>query len=782
MHSLLALRFRVASFAVILFFLAALITGWLIYHRHNALENRLLESLTWTVYQFDREAREVRFSLAPATARLDLEELQLRFDILYSRMRVFRQGEVAVALSALHSIHSSAHVHHSLQRAVALIDSMDTRLAELRAKEGMRREVLHRQLSLQSEALLQFTEAMLIETNAHIAELRTSESTTLLRLYAMVFGLILLLMASGAILVAALAREGREHSRKARQLEVRTGELDQAVERAEAASRAKSEFMAVMSHEIRTPLNGVVGVADLLADEPLGERGRSLVGTLKESALGLQAVITDVLDYSKIEAGSLDLEHEPFALRSFFDQLCASYRLRGDAGTLQFDCHQDPRLPAWVRGDVNRLRQVLMNLLNNAFKFTDTGLVSLQAWVEDDGHIRFEVRDTGCGIEPAEQTRLFAPFTQVDSSISRRHSGTGLGLVICQRLVRAMGGEIGLDSHPGLGSLFWFSIPLPAESAMPDGVVSHDAPSLSQQRHVLIVEDNPINQTLACAMLERLGQRFRVADNGEDALVLLARERFDLVLMDIQMPVLDGLETTRRWRALERGDGGHLPVVAMTANVMAEDLARCREAGIDDVLLKPFTRADLEALLRRLFAPDAPSRAPVPTERPEEAPAGRSGEVLVGRSQAASADQGDASLVLASEASFAATTRQLLDAAICEELREALPAEALANLLATYLGRLEQRLRRFGVLLESLDRSGLAREAHSLKGASASLGCVAIARAASDLEKLAPQESPHRLQSRVAELAGLAANTGQALLAAGLIDTLPGFALAPAGR
>lgn len=771
MYSLLALRFRIATFAVILFFLAALITGGVIYQRHHALENRLLESLVWTVYQFDREAREVRFDLA-ASGRLDPDELLLRFDILYSRMQMFRQGDVAAALGDILHMHNTQHVHASLQRAILLIEAMDERLGKLRAGDEELSSALRQRLHAQSESLLEMTGAMLIETNAHIAELRVSESAALLRLYGVVFGLILLLTASGAVLVTALAREGRERSRKARQLEARTAELDQAVERAEAASRAKSEFMAVMSHEIRTPLNGVVGVADLLTDEPLSERGRGLVGTLKESALGLQAVISDVLDYSKIEAGSLDLEHEPFALRSFLDQLCASYRLRGDAGTLEFNCYQDPQLPAWVRGDVNRLRQVLMNLLNNAFKFTDTGFVSLQAWVEGDTYIRFEVRDTGCGIEPAEQTRLFAPFTQVDSSIARRHSGTGLGLVICQRLVRAMGGEIGLDSHPGLGSLFWFSIPLTVESALDDGVVIPDVPSLSQQRHVLIVEDNPINQTLACAMLERLGQRFRVAINGEDALVLLARERFDLVLMDIQMPVLDGLETTRRWRDSERRGGGHLPVVAMTANVMAEDLARCREAGVDEILSKPFTRTDLEEVLRRLFAPDASSAGD-----PLAAPTGDPEETAAGPHQAAPVVRCEASVVPAHEALSAAgaagATRQLLDAAICQELREALPAKALANLLATYLERLEQRLGRFGVLLEELDRECLAREAHSLKGASASLGCVAIARAVSELEKSALEEPQHRLQSRVAELVGLADETGEALLATGLLAALP---------
>ncbi|WP_136068616.1 ATP-binding protein [Modicisalibacter radicis] len=768
MYSSLALRFRIATFAVILFFLAALITGGVIYQRHHALENRLLENLVWTVYQFDREAREVRFDLA-ASGRLDPDELLLRFDILYSRMQMFRQGDVAAALNDILHMHKTQHVHASLQRAILLIEAMDERFGELRAGNEALSDELRQRLHAQSEALLKVTGAMLVETNAHIAELRTSESATLLRLYTMVFVLVVLLTAIGGVLVAALAREGREHSRKAGQLEARTGELDQAVERAEAASRAKSEFMAVMSHEIRTPLNGVVGVADLLADEPLGERGRALVGTLKESALGLQAVISDVLDYSKIEAGSLDLEHEPFALRSFLDQLCASYRLRGDAGTLEFNCQQDPRLPAWVRGDVNRLRQVLMNLLNNAFKFTETGFVSLQAWVEGDAYIRFEVRDTGCGIDPAEQTRLFAPFTQVDSSIARRHSGTGLGLVICQRLVRAMGGEIGLDSHPGLGSLFWFSIPLAVESALDIGVVVHDATSLSPRRHVLIVEDNPINQTLACAMLERLGQRFRVADNGEDALVLLARERFDLVLMDIQMPVLDGLETTRRWREIEHRGGGHLPVVAMTANVMAEDLARCREAGVDDVLSKPFTRADLEAVLRRSFAPDASSSRDPSMECPEAVAEGGAGVSVAPAAEARS------------PAAPVGTTRALLDAALCEELREALPAEALANLLATYLDRLGQRLRRFGVLLEELDRVGLAREAHSLKGASASLGCVAIARAASELEKSALEEAPHRLQLRVAELAGLADETGEALLATGLLAVLPGSMRAPTG-
>ncbi|MDD5389341.1 MAG: response regulator [Gallionellaceae bacterium] len=373
--------------------------------------------------------------------------------------------------------------------------------------------------------------------------------------------------------------------------------LIQAKEAAEAASRSKSEFLANMSHEIRTPMNGILGMLTLTQDTSLSAEQREYLGLASSSADALLHILNDILDFSKIEAGRLEVAAEAFDLSALLRELVRLEMPRCREKGLVLTLELAPDLPATLIADPARVRQVLLNLLGNAIKFTPRGAIILEARRDGD-QARIAVRDTGIGIPLDKQPAVFEAFTQADGSITRRFGGTGLGLTISSRLVQLMGGRMGLNSEPGAGSEFHFSLPLvtaPLAAATPAAVsaITRRAPL-----DILLAEDNPINQRLAIALLSREGHRVTLAENGLETLARLAQARFDLVLMDMQMPDLDGLETTRRIRAQEAGEGRRLPIIALTANAYAEDRDRCLAAGMDDFVSKPIRREELLAAIQ----------------------------------------------------------------------------------------------------------------------------------------------------------------------------------------
>ncbi|WP_348814660.1 ATP-binding protein [Halomonas sp. H10-59] len=726
---------KLSAAAALLLFAACLVIGVTAFQRHDRLRHEGLENVTWAIYQLDRQSREVEVALEQVDSQLthgvsgtrgelsSWTRLMERFDILYGRIKLLQQGQYREYLA------SQPELLEALWHLDARLEDIDVLLQPLYQEALAPLPAQRRQLSQLISAMRDDAERLLLDHNKALASVREQTRQGMLRVYVLLFVLMILIMLAGTYLVMALWRQARSRARHGERLQQQSQELQRAVQQAEAASQAKSEFMAIMSHEVRTPLNGVVGMLDVLEDEPSQEKREQHFATLRESTASLRAVINDVLDYSKIEAGRLDLDHSPFPLTRMVARLAEGYRSR-QTRDVSFIVQLGDDLPAVVIGDATRLRQVLMNLMDNAFKFTQAGSITLAVRSRKPASIIFEVRDTGVGIDKQAQAALFEPFTQVDTSLSRRHEGTGLGLAICYRLIEAMGGNLELNSMPGLGSVFRFCLPLSAAEGVSERLLDDPSEALAS-RHLLVVEDNPVNRDLVAALLKRLGQTFDLVEDGEQGLAAMKCKDYDLVLMDMQMPCMDGVETTRRFRA-EEGEG-HLPIVAMTANVMPEHRQACRDAGMDDILSKPFTRLELADVLRAY--PPRRRQAALHVVPFDYAP-----------EQVADVD------AARPVQDHSCVGRGGLDADTVIELKQSLEHETLKSLLAAFFSRLDGRVEALREAVDGSDRERIKREAHSLKGAAASLGCRQLAAEAARLEQLAPKAKMSHCREQIARI------------------------------
>jgi signal transduction histidine kinase/DNA-binding response OmpR family regulator len=494
--------------------------------------------------------------------------------------------------------------------------------------------------------------------------------------------------------------------------------------KAQAAAQAKSDFLAAMSHEIRTPMTSVLGLADLLMQMELPEKQRHYVTEIRNSGQYLLTLINDILDFSRIEAGKIQLEKIDFAIPAVLEQVRSLLAPQAAKRGLELHFDLDPHSPAVVRGDPTRLIQILINLVGNGLKFTRQGGVTVSVChdTQDAGHerFRFEVRDTGIGIPKESQGLLFNAFSQGDSSTTRHYGGSGLGLAISRRLVEAMGGAIGVESVSGIGSRFWFEAPLERGDVSAVQAAAREALAFVPPQRLLLVEDVATNQELIAAMLRSHGHEVSLASNGKEAVKLATEERFDIILMDVQMPEMDGIEATHRIRMLPP-PAGEVPILALSANVMASERERYLTAGMNDALAKPVDWPKLFAALARYASGGTVTMAQSETSYPSPE---------------------------------SETSAPAIETAALNRLRnlQGGTGDLTLKLSEIFVHDTTQRLQDLSDAVHRMDAPAVARIAHAIRGSAANLGAQLMVQICQGIETRAEVADLSSATARLSEL------------------------------